>query len=142
MEPLAILQLALKYGPLVKEILDAAESNFSIVEKLKALSAPLANLLEGIGSKMFPEAQPALHVAAGAMAAFDPNVIKWVQGSLNVLLDPSPNLAVDGIPGPRTKAAVKRIQEKLGLSLIDGWAGQLTQAAIATALAKLAPKTT
>jgi murein L,D-transpeptidase YcbB/YkuD len=138
MDPLTILQLALKYGPIVKEIIDAAESNSTIVDRIKTLSSPLATLLEGIGSTLFPNAKSQLHVAAGAIAAFDPNVTKWVQSALNQLLTPSPNLVVDGIYGQMTKAAVTQLQTNLGLTA-DGWAGQLTQAAIATALAKLAP---
>lgn len=140
MDPLTILQLALKFGPLVKEILDVAENNSAIVDKLRSLSAPLANLLETIGSNLFPKAKPALHIAAGAIAAFDPNVTKWIQGSLNTLLDPSPGLVVDGLYGPLTAGAVERVQKMLGLT-VDGWAGKLTQAAIATALAKLTPAT-
>ena len=61
---------------------------------------------------------------------------KWLRGSLNALLDPSPNLLVDGLYGPLTRGAVERLQAKLGLK-VDGWAGEITKAAIAAALAKL-----
>ena len=71
-----------------------------------------------------------------AVAAFDPDVTKWLQGSLNVLLDPSPNLVVDGRYGTMTRNAVEQLQTKLGLR-VDGWAGEITKAAIAAALAKL-----
>ena len=134
MDVLSIIQLAAALAPTVKSILDAATGNASIVEKIKDISAPLAGILETVGETLFPKAAPALRVAAGAMAAFDPDVTKWVQGSLNVLVDPSPNLAVDGRYGPKTRAAVESLQTKYGLR-IDGWAGTLTQAAIASALA-------
>lgn len=134
MDVLAIIQLAAGLAPTVKSILDAATGNESIVTKIKEVSAPLAGLLETVGGALFPQAAPALRVAAGAMAAFDPNVTKWLQGSLNVLVDPSPNLVVDGLYGPKTRAAVEQLQAKYGLR-IDGWAGSLTQAAIASALA-------
>ena len=134
MDVLAIFQLAAALAPTVKSILDAASGNESIVTKIKEVSAPLAGLLETIGGTLFPQAAPALRVAAGAMAAFDPDVTKWLQGSLNSLLDPSPNLVVDGLYGPKTRAAVEQLQAKYGLR-IDGWAGSLTQAAIASALA-------
>ena len=61
---------------------------------------------------------------------------KWLRGSRNALLDPSPNLLVDGLYGPMTRNAVERLQAKLGLK-VDGWAGEITKAAIAAALAKL-----
>lgn len=134
MDVLAIVQLAASLAPTVKSILDAATGNESIVTKIKDISAPLAGILETIGETLFPKAAPALRVAAGAMAAFDPDVTKWLQGSLNALVDPSPNLVVDGLYGPKTRAAVEQLQAKYGLR-IDGWAGSLTQAAIASALA-------
>ena len=135
MDVLSIIQLAAGLAPTVKSIIDAATGNESIVTKIKDISAPLAGLLETVGETLFPKAAPALRVAAGAMAAFDPDVTKWIQGSLNVLVEPSPNLVVDGLYGPKTRAAVETLQMKLGLR-VDGWAGSLTQAAIASVLAK------
>lgn len=134
MDVLAIIQLAAGLAPTVKSILDSATGNESIVTKIKEVSAPLAGLLETVGGTLFPKAAPALRIAAGAIASFDPDVTKWLQGSLNSLLDPSPNLVVDGLYGPKTRAAVELLQAKYGLR-IDGWAGSLTQAAIASALA-------
>lgn len=134
MDPLLILQYAIQYGPLIKGIIDSAVSNEDVVTKVLAISKPFATLLEGIGAKLFPQVAAQLHIAAAVTAAFDPNVTKWLQGSLNVLLDPSPNLTVDGIYGQKTKAAVIALQKQLGLDP-DGWAGQLTQAAIQAALA-------
>ena len=136
MDPLSIIQLAIQYGPLVKNIVDVAMSNDDIVAKITGLSKPLASLLEGIGAKFFPQASPTLHIVGGVIAAFDPSTTKWLQGSLNVLVNPSPNLVVDGVYGPKTRAAVSALQAQLGLT-VDGLAGQITQAAIAAALAKL-----
>ena len=82
-----------------------------------------------------PKVAPELHVAAGAVAAFDPDVTKWLQGSLNALLDPEPRGR--GLDRPMTRNAVERLQAKLGLK-VDGWAGEITKAAIAAALTKLA----
>ena len=135
MDYLAILQAAVQYGPMIKSIIDEASSNDTIVTKIKALSAPFASVLANVGAQFFPKAAPALQVAAAAMASFDTNVTKWVQGALNVYLSPSPNLVVDGVYGPKTKAAVELLQAKLGLT-VDGWAGQVTQAAIAQLLVK------
>jgi len=55
---------------------------------------------------------------------------------LNKLVTPSPNLVVDGIYGPKTREAVEAAQKKLGVT-VDGWAGEITQGAIQTALSKL-----
>ncbi len=135
MNVLAILQIAANLAPTVKSILDTATGNESIVTKIREISDPLASILETVGETLFPKAAPALRIAAGAMAAFDPDVTKWLQGSLNVLIVPSPNLVVDGLYGPKTRAAVEQVQAAYGLR-VDGWAGSITQAAIAAALAK------
>lgn len=134
MNILSIVQLVASLAPTVKSILDVAAGNASIVTKIKEVSVPLASVLDALGAELFPKAAPALRIAAGAMAAFDQDVTKWLQGSLNVLVEPSPNLVVDGLYGPKTRAAVEQMQAKYGLR-IDGWAGSLTQAAIASALA-------
>jgi hypothetical protein len=136
LSPFALIQLAIQFEPAIKAIIDEATTNDDIVTKIKALSPSFASVLEGLGAEFFPGAAPALHLIGGVIAAFDPNTTKWLQGSLNTLLSPSPNLTVDGIYGPRTKAAVVQLQTKLGLTP-DGIAGMLTQSAIAAALAKL-----
>ena len=68
MDPLTIIQLAIQYGPLVKNIVDAAMSNDDIVAKITTLSKPLATLLEGIGAQFFPKAAPTLHIVGGVIA--------------------------------------------------------------------------
>jgi peptidoglycan hydrolase-like protein with peptidoglycan-binding domain len=133
---LAVIQLALQFAPLVKRVLDESSSNEEATTKLRALSPDLPNALERIGSELFPKAAPNLRIIAGAIGAFDPNVTKWLQDSLNKLVKPSPNLDVDGIYGPKTVAAVEAFQKKLGLQ-VDGLAGQLTHAAIIAELGKL-----
>lgn len=136
MDPVSIIQLAITYGLTIKRIIDVALTNEDIITKIKQEAAPVANLLETLGSKLFPKAAPQLHIAAGAIAAFDPTVTRWLQGALNTLLSPSPNLVVDGIYGPNTRAAVLRVQTQLGLT-VDGFAGTITRAAIDAALQKL-----
>jgi hypothetical protein len=92
--------------PAVKGILDAATSNEKHRHQDQA-SLDTAGVLEQVGAALFPKVAPELHVAAGAVAAFDPDVTKWLQASLNVLLDPSPTLVVDGLYGPMTRNAVE-----------------------------------
>jgi peptidoglycan hydrolase-like protein with peptidoglycan-binding domain len=133
---LAVVQLALQFAPLVKKVLDESTSNEDATTKLKALSPDLPNALQTIGSALFPKAAPNLRIIAGAIGAFDPNVTRWLQQSLNKLLKPNPNLEVDGIYGPKTVEAVEALQQKLGLKA-DGLVGHLTQAAIIAELGKL-----
>ncbi len=123
---LSYLPLLIKYGPAVKAIWDEAMSNDDAVTKIRALSAPLAQAVEGIGAELFPQAAPALHIIGGVVATFDPNVTAWLQKGLNAYL--GTNLVVDGIYGPKTREAVAAAQTKLGLTA-DGIAGQITQAA-------------
>jgi peptidoglycan hydrolase-like protein with peptidoglycan-binding domain len=129
-----IIQMVLQFAPLVKAAIDIASSNEGLVAKIKEISPTVATMLEEIGATLFPKAAPALHIVGGAIAAFDTNTTKWLQGALNAMLVPSPNLVVDGIYGVKTRDAVYLMQAKLGLK-IDGLAGQITQAAIAAALA-------
>ena len=136
MDYLAILQTVVKYGPLIKEVVDEALTNESIVTKVTHLSAPFASVLEKVGAQFFPKVASEFHIAAAVMSAFDPNVTKWVQGSINQFVTPSPNLKVDGVYGPATKTAVEQLQTQLGLTA-DGWAGQMTQGAISKLLAEV-----
>jgi peptidoglycan hydrolase-like protein with peptidoglycan-binding domain len=136
MNTFAIIQLFLSSASSIKAIYDAATSNKSVVDEITALSKPVADLLTKFGQEFFPKASPTIALVGGVIAAFDPNTTKWLQGALNVLLALDPPLRVDGQYGPKTKAAVEKLQTKLGL-VVDGLAGKITQAAIATALAKL-----
>jgi len=135
-DALTLIQLAIKYGPVIKEVIDIASSNEDLIARVKAVAKPLIPYLEEIGARLFPKATPALHIVGGVLSAFDPNLTKWLQGSINTLVSPSPNLTVDGLYGPRTRAAVEQLQKQLNL-LVDGIAGSITQAAIQNALAKL-----
>ncbi len=136
MNILSIIQLVVSLAGPVKTAIDLARSNEDLITKIKQLSSPLAFILESIGAQLFPKAAPELHIVGGVIAAFDPNITKWLQGSLNTMLNLSPPLVVDGIYGTKTRDAVEQIQDKLGLK-VDGLAGALTQAAIQAALTKL-----
>lgn len=129
----SIISLVIKWASTVKSIIDEASSNDSIVTKIKTTAPEIVPILENAGNELFPNVAPELHIAAGAMATFDPNMTKWLQGVLNKFLVPSPNLLVDGIYGKLTIAAVKQAQTKLGIK-VDGWAGQITQAALQSVL--------
>jgi peptidoglycan hydrolase-like protein with peptidoglycan-binding domain len=130
-----IVQILMGSVPYLKSAWDEAVSNDDFVTKITKEAPIVAQALGGIGVALFPGVAPALQLVAGMVGAFDPDVTKWLQGSLNVLVTPSPALTVDGIYGPKTQAAVKAFQTSEGLS-VDGIAGQITQAAISAVLAK------
>lgn len=136
MNTLAIIQLAMQWMGPVKEVIDLAGSNTDLTSKIKSLSGPLAKVLEGIGAELFPKAASGLHIVGGALAAFNPNYTKWLQGVLNSTQNINPPLVVDGIYGAKTRSAVEHAQAKLGLN-VDGLAGQVTEAAIQALIAKL-----
>lgn len=135
MDWLRLLPLVIQAASTIKSIIDVANTNVEIVNNVKQTVPSLMEMFENYATQFFPKVRPELRVAAAAMAAFDPNVTKWLQSSLNLVLDPSPNLVVDGLYGPRTRTAVEAVQTKLGL-IVDGWSGTLTQAALASVLAK------
>lgn len=131
---LGYIPLVIRSAETIKSIIDAADNNESIVSNIKSLAPAAASLLENIGGTLFPKAKPALRIAAGAMASFDPNITKWLQQTLNDYLpELSQKLAVDGIYGPKTRDAVEMAQTKLGL-VVDGWAGTITRSALDFAL--------
>lgn len=105
---------------------------------LKSIVPELVPVLESVGESLFPNLAPELHALAAATTAFNPNFTMWLQGALNGFLnDPSLKLAVDGIYGPATVAAVEAVQAKLGLS-VDGWAGAITRSALSLVMSKSA----
>lgn len=136
-------EVLLQYAPYIFQLLQAAPDLKTLIDRgatpdsIRQLVPQLVPLLEQFGAHLFPKVAPELHTVAVVMTAFDPNVTKWLQGSLNKLLTPSPNLVVDGVYGAATRGAVEQVQTKLGLK-VDGWAGKITNAAIALALGKLA----
>jgi len=138
MDWIALIPLIVQSIGTIKAIIDVASDNEGIVTNIRQSVPGLASLLENVGGTLFPKVKAQLRIAAGAMAAFDPNITKWVQGSLNALLADETGyvpLVVDGLYGPKTRAAVEQLQAKLGLT-VDGWAGNLTQTAIGAALSK------
>jgi Putative peptidoglycan binding domain len=136
MGPLTVLTListAVQVAGSVKGLLDQGGVT---IQSLQTTAPQIIPQLASIGAALFPKVAPEMQVVAAASATFDPNVTKWLQAALNKLVTPSPNLTVDGVYGPATRAPVEAAQKKLGL-IVDEWAGDLTQGAIQTALSKL-----
>jgi murein L,D-transpeptidase YcbB/YkuD len=88
--------------------------------------------LEQLGKQLFPTIDPKFAAAAAASTIFDPVRVRWVQTALNVL-GAKPTLDIDGEYGALTIEAVRRFQTSNGLE-VDGWAGDLTHAALQAAV--------
>jgi hypothetical protein len=73
----------------------------------------------------------------GEVSRSSSTYVRWVQQSLNQVQ--GSGLAVDGIKGPKTKAAVKQFQQRRGLT-VDGIVGPITEAALVSAGAPPPPK--
>jgi hypothetical protein len=131
MDWFSLVPLLVRAIPIVKSIIDVANSNEEIVQKIDKAGEGIADLLQNVGTALFPKVAEPLKKAAGAFAAFDPDVTVWLQNSLNSLFDAG--LVPDGVYGPLTRKAVEDAQAKLGLK-VDGWAGSLTRTAIDNAL--------
>jgi lysozyme family protein len=128
-----ILSKLIPYAGQIKAIINAARSNEEIGDKIKAMAPDVAEILAGMGGQLFPRLAPALQIAAAAIATFDPDLTKWLQGALNSYLNLKPPLEVDGVMGPKTIEAVQQAQEKLGIDS-DGFAGKITLEALKRAL--------
>lgn len=120
-------------APTIKQLLDAMSNPTELIAAAKKLVPSIIPIVEIFAEQLFPKVAPELRIAAGIMAAYDPNKNKWLQQGLNVILDDQDDIAVDGIYGPATRAAVEKAQAKLGLK-VDGWAGPITSTAIQLAL--------
>lgn len=64
-----------------------------------------------------PQAQnnPLIASAAGAIASYDHDTVRWLQRGLNTVLGVTPPLKVDGLWGPKTRAAVELAEQHFGL---------------------------
>ena len=99
--------------PQILSIWNAATSNASAAVKIKEITPLSAPILEQIGSTLFPNLAPELHVVAGAMT-MNLNAIQWLQESLNIVNKPLVPLHVDGVVGPLTLAQIHAFQAAHG----------------------------
>jgi peptidoglycan hydrolase-like protein with peptidoglycan-binding domain len=128
---LPIIFRAINAAPQIQEAIRTGTSTVTAVEDNAGNLLPL---LTQIGKQMFPGIQDSLAAAAAASSMFDASTVKWVQTALNVLHIATPPLDVDGEYGPLTTAAIKKFQQANGL-VVDGWAGDETQAKLQQAIA-------
>jgi peptidoglycan hydrolase-like protein with peptidoglycan-binding domain len=132
---LTIIPALMSAASAINTIVTIANGNSDIVTKVREALPHLAGPLDSLGAMLFPNVKPELRIAAVAMTQYDTNLNMWIQGALNIFVTPSPGLAVDGIYGPKTGAAVASLQKQLGMT-VDGWAGNLVQTALMQLMAK------
>jgi hypothetical protein len=135
MDFLKLLPLLFRLIELAPKIRDGLRGGGSIVDLLRTLGPDILKFIQSIGEQLFPNIPPEGQVEVGALKTFDQVKVRWLQESLNKLGIAVPPLGVDGDYGQKTKDAVAKFQKAHGL-LDDGWMGQITEAAIATELAK------
>jgi Putative peptidoglycan binding domain len=135
------LELLVKLLPIIfrainvaPQIQQAIRIGTPIVKAVEENAGDLLPLFGKIGAQMFPGIDDRLAPAAAASTMFDPIRVKWLQTALNVL-GATPPLDVDGEYGPMTRDAVLQFQKSHEL-VADGWAGDLTHAALQLALSK------
>lgn len=93
----------------------ATNTNGVIANIVQEVAPGLVPMVEDIGKQLFPTLSEPIHIAAGAIVAFHPNAVMWMQDALNHV--DNAKLAVDGHFGPKTLAAVKAFQTKHGLAV-------------------------
>jgi murein L,D-transpeptidase YcbB/YkuD len=129
---LPIIFKAINIAPRIQEAVRIGTPIVKAVEE--NAGNDLLPILRQIGKQMFPSIDENLAPAAAASTMFDPVRVKWLQTAFNGL-GTKPPLDVDGEYGPKTMEAVLQFQKTHEL-VADGWAGDLTHAALQLALSK------
>lgn len=130
----------LKFLPLIFRLIQfvpqiqAALKSGSIFTLLPTLAPQLMAIFQELGADLFPTLPPDAQAKAGAVIA-DPAKVLFVQNAINTLGLASPPLVADGHYGQITKAAVEAFQTAHGMT-VDGWAGDVTAAALQAELDK------
>lgn len=137
----AALPSLLQLAPQIISVWNSTASKNGL-QKVQAVVAqtPIASILAEIGAQEFPKVSPELHAAAAALAHLHPDNTSWVQDALNIIASTGyikldAPLKVDGLYGPKTKAAVMALQTKLGIP-VTGLVADAESAAISALLAK------
>lgn len=140
---IALIPLLLQAAPSIISLWNTTSSNATFGAKLNELAPEVGTVISSVGSQLFPKAAGTIQKIGGAIAVFNTDYTRWLQGSLNILLPalniPFPTgkpLLVDGSYGYHTRDAVEAVQAHYGI-VIDGVAGNITQGWIAKGLALL-----
>lgn len=138
MDLFKFLPLLMRILQILPQILDAQKSGTSIFTLLQKFAPDVIGILTGIGGSLFPELPAGSQAQAGGLM-MDPVKVRLIQGQINTLGLANPPLIVDGSYGQMTKAAVTAFQIAHNVTPADGWAGDVTTAALQTEINKLKP---
>jgi hypothetical protein len=138
MDLFKFLPLLMRIMQILPQIQDAMKSGTSIFTLLSKFAPDLIGILTGIGGSLFPELPAPSQAQAGGLM-MDPVKVRLIQGQINTLGLATPPLVVDGSYGQLTKAAVTAFQIAHNVVPADGWAGDVTTAALQTEINKLKP---
>jgi hypothetical protein len=147
MDLFKFLPLLMRILQIMPQIQDAMKSGTSIFALLQKFAPDLIGILSGIGGSLFPTLPADSQAKIGGLM-MDPVKVRLIQGQINKLGLANPPLWEDGLYGPRTKEAVIAFQTAHNVTPVDGWAGDITTAALQTEVNKLvksdpaAPSTT
>ena len=137
---LSLIPLLMQEVPGVLAAWNSTHTNGQYATYLNNLAPAVGKFITDVGSQLFPKAAPAVQLIGGAIAAFNTDYTKMLQGQINALIGPLSlgidPLVVDGVYGAHTIAAVEAVQHHFGIT-IDGVAGNITQGWLAHALATL-----
>jgi murein L,D-transpeptidase YcbB/YkuD len=126
------MELLIQLLPLILSTMNTVPQFEQAIHNGSPAMQAVGNLVQ-LGKQLFPGIDDKFAAAAAASTMFDPVRVKWVQTALNVLGEA---LDVDGQYGPLTTQAVKQFQTSNQLE-VDGWAGDLTHAALQAAISAL-----
>ena len=138
MDLFKFLPLLMRILQILPQIQDAMKSGTSIFTLLQKFAPDVIGILTGIGGSLFPELPAPSQAQIGGLM-MDPVKVRLIQGQINTLGLAVPPLEVDGSYGQKTKAAVTAFQIAHNVTPADGWAGDVTTAALQTEINKLKP---
>ncbi len=119
---LLIAQTIMGLIPIAQKIAQLWNSSAGFGKIDAILTSPELRSLEQIGAAMFPQADKAVQKVLAAIHLGYPDSTKWVQHALNAgqilgFIHFGKPLALDGLFGPLTMAAVAALQTKLGVKV-------------------------
>jgi len=106
---------------LKSDMIARVNAQIAVISGLRPVAAS-ASVASGAGT-----------VSIGPVGPLDIVSVEDIQSGLNQLLNPSPNLSIDGDYGSKTKTAVAAFQKAQNLD-VDGWVGPKTTTALKVAL--------
>ena len=138
MDLFKFLPLLMRLLQILPKIQEAVRSGTSIITLLQEFAPDLIGLIGGVGGSLFPNLIQDNQVKVGALM-MDPVKVRGIQNAINKL--GIATLETDGLYGQKTKDAVIAFQKAHNVTPADGWAGDVTWAAMQTEVNKLTPQT-